>query len=58
MGFFKTSLAVTTGIIGSIGLLSFAKHLNESGAIDKVKARLGEAVEAVSNKKAAGKATD
>ena len=49
MGFFKTSLAVATGILGAIGIIVFTEHLNESGAFDKVKARVNEAV-ATANK--------
>ena len=39
MGFFKTSLAVATGILGAMGLISAAEHLSESGALDKIKDR-------------------
>lgn len=46
MGFFKTSLAVTTGILGALGLLTFAKHLNESDVNDKIKDRVTKAATA------------
>jgi len=39
MGFFKTSLAVATGILGAMGLIAAAEHLSESGALDKIKDR-------------------
>ena len=39
MGFFKTSLAVATGILGAMGLISAAEYLSESGALDKIKDR-------------------
>ena len=39
MGFFKTSLAVATGILGAMGLIPAAEHLSESGALDKIKDR-------------------
>lgn len=39
MGFFKTSLAVATGILGAMGIIAAAEHLSESGALDKIKDR-------------------
>lgn len=39
MGFFKTSLAVATGILGAMGIIATAEHLSESGALDKIKER-------------------
>lgn len=39
MGFFKTSLAVATGILGAMGIIAAAEQLSESGALDKIKDR-------------------
>ena len=50
MGFFKTSLAVATGILGAMGIIAAAEHLSESGALDKVKERASKAAEAVRGK--------
>jgi hypothetical protein len=50
MGFFKTSLAVTTGILGAVGLIALGQHLSESGALDKVKERASKAAAAVTGK--------
>lgn len=50
MGFIKTSLAVCTGILGAMGLIAAAEHLNESGALDKVKDRASKAAAAVTGK--------
>jgi hypothetical protein len=53
MGFFKTSLAVTTGILGAVGLIALGQHLSENGALDKVKERVSKAaVTGKDNKKA------
>jgi len=50
MGFFKTSLAVATGILGAMGLIAVGQHLSESGAIDKVKDRASKAASIVTGK--------
>lgn len=50
MGFFKTSLAVATGILGAMGLIAFGQHLSESGTLDKVKERASKAASAVTGK--------
>ena len=50
MGFFKTSLAVATGILGAMGIIAAAEHLSESGALDKVKERASKAASAVTGK--------
>ena len=43
MGFFRTSLAVTTGILGAIGLIALGQHLSENGTLNKVKERASKA---------------
>ena len=50
MGFFRTSLAVATGILGAMGLIAVGQHLSESGALDKVKERASKAASAVTGK--------
>lgn len=50
MGFFRTSLAVTTGILGAMGLIALGQHLSENGALDKVKERASKAASAVTGK--------
>lgn len=50
MGFFRTSLAVATGILGAMGLIALGQHLSESGTLDKVKERASKAAEAVRGK--------
>ena len=43
MGFIKTSLAVATGILGAMGLITIGKRLSENGTLDKVKERASKA---------------
>ena len=50
MGFFRTSLAVATGILGAMGLIALGQQLSESGALDKVKERANRAAAAVTGK--------
>ena len=50
MGFFKTSLAVATGILGAMGFIALGQHLSESGSLDKIKERASKAASAVTGK--------
>lgn len=58
MGFFKTSLAVATGILGAIGIIAAAEHLSESEALDKIKDRALKAASKDKTNKTAAAATN
>lgn len=58
MGFFKTSLAVATGILGAMGIIAAAEHLSESGALDKIKDRALKAASKDKTDKTASTATN
>ena len=58
MGFFKTSLAVATGILGAMGIIAAAESLSESGALDKIKDRALKAASKDKTDKTASAATN